>query len=109
MTETTAGEVQAGEVQQDPGHRIWHLNEDDIAPTIAKLERINARAVKQGLTGRYSYRLGEEHREPVYDDEDARTVINGVPHRLDAAHPVPSHPLHPHAPPHPPLAAIPPP
>src|SRR5258708_8421772 len=94
MTETTAGEVQAGEVQQDPGHRIWHLNEDDIAPTIAKLERINTRAVKQGLTGRYSYRLGEEHREPVYDDEDARTVINDFPHLLECGPPVPFQLLH---------------
>jgi hypothetical protein len=94
MTETVADEVQADEVQQDSGHRVWHLNEDDIAPTIAKLERINARAVKQGLTGRYAYRLGEEHREPVYDDEDARMVINGVPHRLEGGQPVPCQLLH---------------
>ncbi len=44
MTETVADEVQADEVRQDPGHRVWRLNEDDIAPTIAKLERINPAA-----------------------------------------------------------------
>src|SRR5258706_11275621 len=89
MTETVADEVQADEVQQDPGHRIWHLNEDDIAPTIAKLERINAVAVKQGLTVRYSYRLGEEHPEPVYDHDHPRMAINGGPHRLEGGHPLP--------------------
>lgn len=88
MTGTAEAEVQDQAVD-DPGHRTWHLDEDDIAPTIAKLERINQRARKQGLEGRYTYSLGEEHREPVYDDDDARMVINGVPHRMERGQPVP--------------------
>jgi hypothetical protein len=43
--------------------------------------------VKQGLTGRYSWTLDEEHTEPVYDDSGARLVINGVPHYLEQGQP----------------------
>jgi hypothetical protein len=49
--------------------RIWHLDEADVAPTVAKLAKINARAEAHGLAGRYSYRLGDVTRQPVYLDD----------------------------------------
>lgn len=38
--------------------RTWYLTEDEIAATIAKLEKINQRAVKNGLEGRYTWTFG---------------------------------------------------
>jgi len=49
--------------------RIWDLDEADVAPAAAKLAKINARAEAHGLAGRYSYRLGEVTRQPVYLDD----------------------------------------
>src|SRR6266704_1131511 len=48
--------------------RIWHLDEAEVAPAVARLAKINARAEVHGLAGRYSYRLGGVTREPVYLD-----------------------------------------
>ncbi len=48
--------------------RIWYLDEADVAPTIAKLNKINERARSHGLEGRYTCRLGEVTRQPVYLD-----------------------------------------
>jgi len=82
MTDTQTAEAPADS-------RTWGLHPEDIAPTIAKLEKINERARRQGLEGRYTWKLGAEQREPVYDDADARMVINGVPHRIEHGQPVP--------------------
>src|SRR5258708_22793012 len=48
--------------------RIWYLDEADVAPAIAKLSKINERARSHGLAGRYTCRLGDVTRQPVYLD-----------------------------------------
>jgi hypothetical protein len=55
-------------VSNDTVIRTWYLDEADVAPAIAKLSKINAKAAAHGLAGRYSYRLGEVTRRPVYLD-----------------------------------------
>src|SRR5712691_6726107 len=48
--------------------RTWWLDEHAIGATLDKLRKINARAAKHALNGLYAWRLGAEHREPVYVD-----------------------------------------
>ena len=69
--------------------RTWWLTADEITATTGKIEKINARAAKNGLEGRYAWTLGAERHEPVYDEAGARLVINGIPHYLDKGQPVP--------------------
>jgi hypothetical protein len=69
--------------------RTWHLADVDVQDAVAKLGRLNARAEKNGLAGRYAWTLSEEIDEPVYDDgvrvEERR---NGVPYDAEGR-PVP--------------------
>jgi hypothetical protein len=51
--------------------RTWHLDDHDIPAAIAKLERINARAARNGLGGRFSWALGAETSRPVWYGGDA--------------------------------------
>jgi hypothetical protein len=74
---------------QDTTVRTWWLDEAEIAATIAKISKINARAAKNGLAGGYTWTLGAERREPVYDDAGARLVIDGIPHFIEKGQPVP--------------------
>lgn len=45
--------------------RTRYLTDEEIAATAAKLEKINARAAKNGLAGRYTWTFGEEGRTVV--------------------------------------------
>jgi hypothetical protein len=49
--------------------RIWHLDEADVAPAVARLAKINARAEAHGLAGRYGYHLGDVTRQPACLDD----------------------------------------
>jgi hypothetical protein len=69
--------------------RTWHLSDEEIPAAVAKLQKINERAAKNGLDGRYAWKLGEERHTPVFDDEGARLVIDGIPHRIEKGQPVP--------------------
>lgn len=69
--------------------RTWWLTEDETSATIGKIEKINARAAKNGLEGRYTWTFGEERHEPVYDETGMRLTLNGIPHRIEKGQPVP--------------------
>lgn len=69
--------------------RTWWIDADDIADATATISKINARAAKRGLDGRFTATIGDTRREAVYDDEGARAVINGIPHYFANGQPVP--------------------
>jgi len=53
--------------------RTWWLDPQQVSATLARIERINARAARHGLTGRYTGQAtGATRTEPVFDDRGGR-------------------------------------
>lgn len=62
--EREAEDTNAGGTEID----VWFLRCAELRDkTIAKLDKINARAIKMGLDGRYTYTVGEPFPFPIFD------------------------------------------
>lgn len=69
--------------------RTWELDPAEVRNAVAKLGKLNDRAAKNDLQGRYTWELGSESRVPVYsngttipDDEADRPVSHRVTREL---------------------------
>jgi hypothetical protein len=78
--------------------RTWWLDPQQVTATLARIGRINARAARHGLDGRYAGHVtGRTRTEPVFDDRGARGCewrewdgqLVQVPMRLENGFPVP--------------------
>lgn len=69
--------------------RTWSLSPEALDAAVIKLGKINQKATKRGLGGRYTYRTGETTSKPVYDDTGCSAVVNGVPSRVEKGQLVP--------------------
>jgi hypothetical protein len=76
--------------------RTWNLSPHLLAGTVGKIDKINARAARRGLAGRYTYRTGETTEQPVFAEGGTDMVFMEtpggamfVPHRLERGRLVP--------------------
>jgi hypothetical protein len=81
--------------------RTWRLSQPQIDYVLERLDEINNRAVKRGLTGRYTWSKGsEQYRRPIFAtggvrvagsvyDADLRLPRANLPRRVRPAGAVP--------------------